>query len=207
MPMKTTQFAKACTVAAILSLSACATVDVTSIGATNTDVETVETVEKGNVITRTVMRLYQVFVAKGWYEDTSRERVQSATNILLNGLSDVEADAESTVAVTYESEDVLLDEIKTARYHLVQTRKAAEVYLDVASSDAELASELKQLEKAIHVCEQAHENFSKHETVSTSVETELNDFSAEVEKLRTVTNGFGDIVRARRLAVKSASAS
>ena len=193
--------------AAVLSLSACATVDVTAIGGANANVETAEVVETGNVITRTVKRLYQVFTARGWYEDTSRQRVQSATNVLLNGLKDIDVDAESNVEVTYASEDVLLDEVKTARYHLRQTIKAAEVYLDIASSDAELTDELKQLQKAVHVTEQAHENFSNQESASKLVASELNGFALEVETLRTITNDFGDIVRARRLAIKSASAS
>lgn len=207
MPMKTIHITKACLIAAIVSLSACATVDVTAIGDTKSDVKTVEFVETGNVITRTAKRLYQVFVAKGWYEDTSRKRVNTATNVLLNGLKDVEVDVETGSQVTYTSTDEFLNEIKTARYHLTQTTKAAEVYLDIASSDADLTGELKQLQKSLHVSEKVHENFSNQQNESALVETELNSFAVDIETLRQVTNDFGDVVRARQLASKSASAS
>ena len=207
MPMKNIQIPKACLMACVLSLSACATVNVTSIGDTTPNVAEADVVESGNVITRTAKRLYQVFVAKGWYEDTSRKRVNTATNVLLNGLKDVEVDAETGSEVTYTSIDHFLDEIKTARYHLTQTTKAAEVYLDIASSDSDLTGELEQLQKALHVSEKAHDHFSNQQINTTVAEVEVNNLGSDIETLRQVTNNFGDVVRARQIAAKSASAS
>lgn len=207
MPIKITRFAKTCTLAMILSLSACATVDVTSMGTAEPVAVNVETTETGNVITRTVKRLHQAFVNKGWSEDDSREQVQSAANILLNGLEDIDPTEVAPREVTYTNTDDFLNDIKTARYHLAQTTKAAEVYLDVASSDSDLSGELKQLQKALHVSEMAHENFLKQESYSTAIEHEIMSYASDIEKLRTATNDFGGIVRARRLAVMAASAS
>lgn len=207
MPMKIIHFTKSCLMTAILSLSACATVNVSAIGDTTSNVEAEDVVDSGNVITRTAKRLYQVFVDKGWYEETSRKRINTATNVLLNGLKDVEVDVETGSEVTYISTDHFLDEVKTARYHLTQTTKAAEVYLDIASSDADLNGELKQLQKALHVSEKAHEHFSNQKVESTVAVAEINSFAEDIETLRHVTNDFGDIVRARQIAVKSASAS
>ncbi|MEP6342269.1 MAG: hypothetical protein ABJ275_03065 [Maricaulaceae bacterium] len=207
MPMKITQFARTCSVAMILSLSACATVDVTSMGSAEQETVNVETVDTGNIITRTVKRLHQAFVNKGWSEDVSQEKTQSAANVLLNGLEDIDPTDVAPRELTYTNADDLLSDIKTARYHLSQTTKAAEVYLDVASSDSDLSGELKQLQKALHDSETAHENFIKQKKYSTAIEHEIMYYASEVEKLRAVTNDFGDIVRARRLAVMAASAS
>lgn len=206
MPSKMTTRLTGLSVLAIVSLSACATVDVTSIGAAPEPVADVTETQRGNIITRTVKRLYQVFTDRGWYADTSRERVQSAANILLNGLQNSEdefmpfADAPVTSAA-------LIDDIKTARYHVVQTTKAAEVYLDVASSDASLDDDLKQLQKALRACEQVQANFSQSEVLNAQAQSELDGLMAEVDRLRTVTNDFGDVVRGRHIAAKAASAS
>lgn len=194
-------------VLAIFSLSACATVDVSSIGASPAETIAAKSVDNGNVITRTVKRLYQVFTDKGWYEDTSRKRVQSAANILLNGLQTSDEGVVMPVSGAADSSVDLIDDIKTARYHIVQTTKAAEVYLDIASSDANLTDELKQLQKALRVSEQVQLSFSESDVLNSAAVTELGGLKAEVETLRSVTDNFGDVVRARRIAAKSAEAS
>lgn len=194
-------------VLAIFSLSACATVDVSSIGASPAETIAAKSVDNGNVITRTVKRLYQVFTDKGWYEDTSRKRVQSAANILLNGLQTSDEGVVMPVSGAADSSVDLIDDIKTARYHIVQTTKAAEVYLDIASSDANLTDELKQLQKALRVSEQVQLSFSESDVLNSAAVTELGGLKAEVETLRSVTDNFGDVVRERRIAAKSAEAS
>ena len=182
-----------------VSLSACATVDVTAIGSPETDTIVSEAVEpQGNVITRTVTRLYQVFVDKGWHEEKSRERVQSAANILLNGIQTSETN-EAVFTNASVSSDVLIDDIKTARYHIVQTTKAAEVYLDIASADADLTPELKQLQQALRLSEEAQSNFVENKTNASAVNVELTGLMVDVDNLRRVTDNFGDVVRTRKL--------
>ena len=207
MPNCITTSFKGLSVLTIFSLSACATVDVSAIGAVEETLVVEASVERGNVITRTVKRLYQVFTDKGWYEDTSRKRVQSAANILLNGLQT----SDDGVIMPVEGEAVntadLIDDIKTVRYHVAQTTKAAEVYLDVASSDASLNEELKQLQKALRVSEQVHANFMQNSSLNTEASAQLQILQQDVQDLRLVTDDFGDVVRARHIAAKSASAS
>ena len=206
MPNNMTTRLKGLSVLAVISLSACATVDVSRIGAAPEPVAEVTEAQSGNVITRTVKRLYQVFTDRGWYEDTSREKVQSAANILLNGLQNSENEF-MPFADTPVSSAALIDDIKTARYHVVQTTKAAEVYLDVASPDAGLDEDLKQLQKALRASEEVQANFSKSDVLNAQAKLELDGLMGEVDKLRVVTNNFGDAVRGRRLAAKAASAS
>jgi len=188
------------------SLSACATVDVTAIGSPDSEVAQLETVEqKGNVITRAVMRLQSVFIDKGWHEDRSRENVQSAANILLNGLKETTSSSPKPINASSNA-NMLLDDIKTASYHISQTTKAAEVYMDVASSDADLKPELKQLEKALRLSEEAHGKF-QNQVVAVNLVSEMELLSNEIELLRVITDDFGDVVRTRSIIVNNASAS
>ena len=50
-------------------------------------------------------------------------------------------------------------------------------------------------------------NFSKSDVLNAQAQLELDGLMGEVDKLRVVTNNFGDVVRGRRLAAKAASAS
>lgn len=187
--------------AAMISLSACATVDVTGFGASPEKVSVNQPVETGNVITRSVKRLYDVFVDRGIYEDSSRKRVQSATNILLNGLQTPDASVETVAAREATQSSKVLDNIQTARYHIVQTTKAAEVYLEIASHDASLTNELKLLQKALRVSEQAAEQFAANDMADRDdIGRELSGLMHEIDGLRTVTDSFGDVVRARQIA-------
>jgi len=193
---------------ATLSLSACATVDVSGYGASTETVAAIPAAEKGNVITRSVMRLYDVFVDRGWYEDTSRKRVQSAANILLNGLQTPDVKDGTVQLASAASTDVLLDDIQTARYHIVQTTKAADVYLEIASGDASLTDELKQLQKALRVSEKVTDGFASNDLAgNAAVKSDLSALQGEVDALRRVTDAFGDVVRARRIAIASQTTS
>jgi len=206
MPKKTMTRLTALACFATFSLSACATVDVTAIGSPDSEVAQLETVEqKGNVITRAVMRLQSVFIDKGWHEDRSRENVQSAANILLNGLKETTSSSPKLINASSNT-NMLLDDIKTASYHISQTTKAAEVYMDVASSDADLKPELKQLEKALRLSEEAHGKF-QNQVVAVNLVSEMELLSNEIELLRVITDDFGDVVRTRSIAVNNASAS
>ena len=206
MPKKTMTRLTALACLAIFSLSACATVDVTAIGSPDAEVTQLETTEQqGNVITRAVMRLQSVFIDKGWHEDRSRENVQSAANILLNGLKETTSSSLKLINASSNT-NMLLDDIKTASYHISQTTKAAEVYMDVASSDANLKPELKQLEKALRLSEEAHGKF-QDQFVVVNLTSEMEQLSNEIELLRVITDDFGDVVRTRSIAVNNASAS
>lgn len=208
MPNYTPPRLSVISLAAIISLSACATVDVTGYAAPSETISAVKPVEKGNIITRTVMRLYNVFVDRGLYEDTSRKRVQSAANILLNGLKTPDSDAADQTAPAAVHFADFSNDVQTARYHITQTTKAAEVYLDIASNDSDLSEELKQLQKALRVSEKAADRLAQHDVQGDQAgQAEILGLQAEVNKLRSVTDAFGDVVRARRIAAASKAAS
>lgn len=192
--------------ATVLMLSGCATVDVTDIGAKNTDIVQDQSLNQdGNVITRAVMRLYDVFVDQGWHEDRSRERVQTAASILLNGLEETNKSEPSLINASFNQES-LMNDIKTAHYHISQTTKAAEIYMDVASSDVDLRPELKQLEQALTLSEEAQTIFQSRVTTDTA-QVNMEQLSRAIDTLRVITDEFGDVVRTRAIAQKSTSAS
>ncbi len=193
---------------AIISLSACATVNVSDYGTSPDSVSVVQTAQQGNIITRSVMRLYNVFVNRGLYEDASRKRVQSAANILLNGLQTPDLDNGAASVIEASTTTALLDDVQTARYHIEQTTKAAEVYLEIASGEASLLDELKQLQKALRVSEKVTDGFVQNKLAENhSVKSEILGLQGDVNKLRGVTDEFGDFVRARRIAIASQTAS
>ncbi len=194
--------------AAVFSLSACATVDVTGYGTSPAIVKPADKAVSGNIITRSVKRLYDVFIDRGFYEDSSRKRVQSAANILLNGLQTSDSGVQTISETAPVTTAALLDDVQTARYHIEQTTKAAEVYLEVASGDAKLVDELKQLQKALRVSEKAVDGFTVSDLAENhEVKTELTELRREINKLRNVTDDFGDVVRARRIASASTASS
>jgi hypothetical protein len=193
---------------AIISLSACATVNVSDYGTSPDSVSVVQTAQQGNIITRSVMRLYNVFVNRGLYEDTSRKRVQSTANILLNGLQTPDLDNGAASVIEASTTTALLDDVQTARYHIEQTTKAAEVYLEIASGEASLLDELKQLQKALRVSEKVTDGFVQNKLAENyGIKSEILGLQGDVNKLRGVTDEFGDFVRARRIAIASQTAS
>ena len=206
MPTRTTSALKAVAAIAFFSLSACATVDVTAIGAADAEAEQLQVAEQdGNVITRAVMRLQDVFVDKGWHEDQSRKQVQSAASILLNGLQKTVSGTPRLINASTGNQ-MLIDDIKTARYHISQTTKAAEVYMNVASSDADFKLELNQLQKALQLSEAVQVHF-KDEAFGTNVDAHLELLASDVKSLRVITDEFGEAVRSRSIALNIKPAS
>lgn len=208
MPNYTPPRLLALSACAIISLSACATVNVSGFGSSQDVASVTAPKQQGNIITRSVMRLYNVFVNRGLYEDTSRKRVQSAANILLNGLQATDSDNDTASVVEANTTMALLDDVQTARYHIEQTTKAAEVYLEIASGEASLLNELKQLQKALRVSEKVTDGFVQNSLAENyGVKSEILGLQSDVNKLRGVTDEFGDFVRARRIAIASKAAS
>jgi len=208
MPNFTPPRVSALSLVAIISLSACATVDVSGYAASAANVSAEQPAETGNIIIRTVKRLYNVFVDRGLYEDNSRKRVQSAANILLNGIQAPSGDEQRSASADVIEFADFSGDVQTVRYHVTQTTKAAEVYLDIASSDADLSEELKQLQKALRVSEKAADRLAKYDRQNDQeAAAQISALQTEVDKLRDVTDAFGDVVRARRIALRSKAAS
>ena len=131
-----------------------------------------------------------------------------ATRVLLGGLEKNEDDAEARVAVPVSPAQLDAD-ILEANTQILQTTKAAEVYLTIADDAADLGTELSLLEKALLSARDAENKFAQSIGVKPNVKTE-QDFallSGSVDRLKDVTDAYGDRIRAQITARASASRS
>lgn len=189
-----------------LSLSACATVDLTEVTAPKT-AASAQAVDV-NVVQRAASKLYAAFSNRGFVAKDSRNKMRSAARVLLKGLED--KNTTSTEMAGYVSlatdANVVLSDIQMAATHVEQTTKAAEVYLVMAPSENSLRKELISLEKALIASREASQVF-EDALIKTSGETtamEFTSFNRTVNELRDVTNAFGDRVRESQI-VKAAA--
>lgn len=183
--------------AAALSLSACATVDLTEVTAPKTT--SAASSADVNVVQRAVSKLYAAFSNRGFVAKDSRKKMRSAARILLKGLEDKgSTSVESAGYVAFATDPtVVLSDIRIAASHVEQTTKAAEVYLVMAPGERSLRKELVSLEKALIASREASQVF-EDALIKTAGKTTALDFASyqrSVNELRDVTNAFGDRVR------------
>jgi len=179
-----------------LSVSACATIDLDEIAASNqaTKIATLDV----NVVQRAAFKLYAAFSSKGIVAKDSRKRVQSAASVLLKGLEEKDVtDLSLSYAAGISNVDTVLADIRLASRHVEQTTKAAEVFLAIGSAETSMRSELNSLEKALLASHQA-ENVFEDALANfgvTITSNELKNYSIFVRELSDITNAFGDRVR------------
>ena len=192
------------TVMVALALSACATVDLNEMA-----VPASESAAKSdvNVVERAVTKLKSAFTSKGFVAKTSRKRMQSAARVLLNGLEEKQMTSGSDqtgYAAQNKPASIVLADMSFAKRHVVQTVKAAEVYLEMAPTNRNLVEELSDLEVALMAAKEAGSTFEaalKGQSIS-----ELNSYIDAVTELRQVTDEFGARVRvkqSKKLAVRA----
>ena len=182
---------------AALSMSACATVDLTEVTAPKA--ESTAKVADINVVHRAASKLYAAFTNRGFVAKDSRKKMRSAATVLLKGLEDKNASSVETEGYVHKATDpvAILSDIRIAVGHVEQTTKAAEVYLVIAPSEKSLRKELVSLEKALIASREASQVF-EDALIKTTGETTAMDFVSyerSVNELRDVTNAFGDRVR------------
>lgn len=170
----------------------CATVDLNEVSLPATAPAAAEEV---NVVERAVAKLKSAFTNKGFVAKTSRKRMQSAAKILLNGLEakDVTSNHDG-YAMNPKPVSVVLADIEFARRHVVQTTKAAEVYLEMAPQSRNLRRELADLEAALMAAKEAGDVFDI--ALQGTNEVALTSYIDSVVTLRDVTDEFGARVRA-----------
>lgn len=180
-------------------MTGCATVDLANMTAPTASAAEAK-VEKTNVVKRAASKLYAAFTTKGWVTKISRKRVQSAASVLLRGLDSESEDGPlNGYAANAGSLADIKSDIYTAQQHVEQTTKAAEVYLEISPDAANLREELASLQKALITSRQAELVFaSAIEARSTNDDTTLREYSQTVDRLRDVTDAFGDRVRLTR---------
>lgn len=178
-----------------LLASGCATVDFGEVTASPDKAAALA--PKSNVVKRAASRLYAAFASRGWVTQTSRERVQSTAGVLLRGLDSVSEDGPlNAYAQKVRTFNEFKSDISSAKTHVKNTSKAGEVYLAMASADSPLRDELKSLQKALLVARQAESQFEEALlSLGAPDNTDLVSYSETVDRLRDVTDQFGDRVR------------
>jgi len=182
-----------CLTAAAMLATGCATVNVTEM-ANPAAAAKVEAPAEKNIVLRAASKLYAAFQSKGFVAKTSREKMQSAASILLNGLEERALTSETDYAVQDYSYDVVMEDITFATQHVRRTANAAEIYFELSEGRKKLREELGSLESALLSSREASMSF---ETVVGSDSSEFQILKAEVDRLKRITDQFGQRVRDR----------
>ncbi|RKQ71111.1 hypothetical protein DES40_0419 [Litorimonas taeanensis] len=185
--------------------SACATVDMTDMAKTSSN--PISQVVDVNVVERAASKLYAAFTNKGFVAKTSRNKMHSAAMTLLKGLQKTPLSHEDDYAHNVGSWDALQADVIMAQGHVDQTRQAAEIYLAMAPGNKSLRKELMSLEKSLLAANEAKQSFSEAEALYTSPTRPalLESYTTSVDELRTITDAFGQRVRAELIEAEKAS--
>ena len=184
------------TLAACLSLGACATVDLNDVASSKAS--TSSKVVDINVVQRAASKLYAAFTNRGFVASTSRKRVHSAAMVLLEGMdSEKLTKTDAGYVETATDSTVVLSDIRIATNHVEQTTKAAEVYLAIVPTERSLREELSSLEQALLASREAEQIFETALDKTGANKTSLDyvSYATAVDSLRDVTDAFGDRVR------------
>lgn len=183
------------TIAAALA-TGCTTVNVAEI-ATPAAAAKVEVPAEKNIVLRAASKLYAAFRSKGFVAKTSREKLQSAASILLNGLEERALTSDTDYAAQNYSKSVVMEDIIFATQHVSRTANAAEIYFELSESGKKLREELGSLESALLSSREASLSF---ESVVGTESAEFQTLKSEVDRLKRVTDQFGRRVRDRTAA-------
>ncbi|MEM7731148.1 MAG: hypothetical protein AAF311_18145 [Pseudomonadota bacterium] len=195
------------TISAVAALlcSGCATVDLQSMAGSDGG-SVMSQADDTNVVERAVERLKTAFASRGFGANASQRKMEAAADMLLNGLS---ARTVSDEASVYPGEgkpvSLILEDIEVAKGHVEQTRRAAEIYFEVAPPDRDLGDELDSLQAALLASERASRLFAQ--ALPEGHEAELEPLRQSVDGLRRITDSFGDRVRRAHAAPVSAEAT
>lgn len=178
-----------CAAAAMFS-TGCATVNMTEMASPVT--AKVEAPAEKNIVLRAANKLYSAFQSKGFVAKTSQKKMQSAASILLNGLEARELTAENDYAAQGLPVSAVNADIAFATQHVSQTTNAAEVYFELSEGRQKLREELVSLEEALLASLEASVTFEKIVGADSS---ELRVLNLEIDRLKRVTDNFGQSVR------------
>jgi len=176
--------------AAAMLATGCATVNMSEM-ATPVTAKAEAPAEK-NIVLRAASKLYAAFQSKGFVAKTSRKKMQSAASVLLNGLEERDLTAENDYAARGLPVSIVSQDIKLATQYVTQTANAAEVYFELSEGRKKLRKELGSLEEALIASREASASFEK---LVGSESLELIMLNNEVDRLKRVTDNFGQRVR------------
>lgn len=192
----------------VIGLSACTTVDLSSMANNPTNI--VRSSIQKNVVERSVSRLQTAFAKKKLSERGSTNRMAAAAQILLKGMDKVKGDSNvSDVAYRDSVSDIatVKADLQFASGLVIQTTKAAEVYLDTASTDMTFKKELQNLERALLISNEASERFvlAMTKVGLTKEDADWEAYMASKDSLRLVTDKFGERVRGSLVSATAAA--
>lgn len=184
------RFRVLCLTAAAMLATGCATVDMTEMAVPVA--AKAEAPSEKNIVVRAANKLYAAFRSKGFVAKTSRKKMQSAASILLNGLEERELTSDVDYAAQNLPRSVVIADIVYATEQVQRTANAAEVYFDISEKDWKLRKELGSLESALLSSREASVSFEK---VVGAENSELQNLNEQVDRLKKVTDDFGQRVR------------
>ena len=198
--------ATACAAITIIGLSACATVDLSQVSMEQQAETTVQT--SLNVVERSSVKLTSFFTQKGWCKSGPKERTMSAANVLLNGISEADTEKPQTQIKSVNFAQLSTD-IDTANQQVLQTTKAAEIYLATAEASATLDNELSLLEAALLSAREAESHFGGLMKRGSSGDNrqKYEALHVSVGTLKTITDSYGQRIRSNIASIGSASRS
>lgn len=174
------------------SLSACATVNMTELEAVTS---TQSSAVQPNVVLKASERLSERFSEKGWVEKTAFKFKQAALTLLRGNNETLPRSAQQVYAAKI-TPDALKSDIVEATYLAQQTSKAADVYLEYLTVEADLTPDLQKLEKALLDCRQAENTFEYAASIhQAEIKTELSALNMASTKLQKAADVLGTHVR------------
>ena len=175
-------------------LGACATVDIADMTTMGGDLPAAEA-SSTNVVLNASDKLYAAFEEKGLCL-SQKARAKYAAEAFLKGREALSNHPDNAYASQGLSMGTIKADIVDASALQESTSKAAEVYLELAPTDADLRPELKKLEHAIYASQSAQRQFdiAIKQSEPGALE-EMKSYQAAAEKLRVITNSYGDRVR------------
>ncbi len=180
---------------AIMGLSACATVDLSQVAIEKEPRQTVRPLQ--NVVELASAKLTSVFTKKGWCKSGPKQKTMTATNVLLNGIGAAGSNHSDVSKIIINPRQLSAD-LKLANEQVLQTTKAAEVFLVTAGAATGLDNELSLLETALLSAREAETRFGQSVKAAGTYSSrqQFETLQASIGGLKTVTDAYGDRIRA-----------
>lgn len=179
-------------IATALLMPACATVEIAS--GDSAPVVKVAELEDSVTLRRSAKTLAYTFSKNGWSQQSVSAKAQSAANILLRGMKGDKSPAPNPRKAYSESQT--LEEVKA---DIVQAKAMVEsiadkgyIFLSQNPDHIRVRRDLSALEKALAAARQAEMTFAAALEDKSGNATAVLDFTQSVDRLRTVTDAFGD---------------
>lgn len=181
------------------AMSACTTVDLSQV---SFEPQAKISVERAhNVVEKAAHSMMALFEKKGWCKTDLREKTQTAASVLLNGMDKEEHTPVPTLIVSTQQ---LSEDIELANEQVEQITKAAEVYMATTEDTVDMGDELTLLESALLTAREAETGFdiSLDQVGTAGTQRKFGNFQASIKDLKSVTDIYGDRMRAQ-IALRS----